>query len=79
MWLRIAFGFFLFTVAIVQADLLSAEACQSLGFRKETLACSSCEKLKEYVKDQGFFFFFSSFLINFPLLLKLIRSFIACK
>jgi len=31
---------------------LSSEACTELGLKRETLICSTCDKLKEYVKDE---------------------------
>jgi len=36
-------------------DVLSAERCLELGFSRETLVCSSCDRLREYVKDEELF------------------------
>jgi len=39
--------------SICNAVLYTAEHCLELGFRQETLLCSACDRMKEFVRDEA--------------------------
>jgi len=57
--MALVFLYFVCSLIVVMTTFASSspsyEHCEKLGFRKENLLCSSCQKLDEYVKDQALY------------------------